>query len=64
MFMRLLDTVLPATVLLALVLAMATGFGMLSHAPVARVSQGEPAVAASSPARCATSAETGAGSCG
>ncbi len=62
MFMRLLDTLLPATVLVALVLAMATSFGMLSHAPVARLSQGEPASVDA--ARCATSAGTTTGSCG
>ncbi len=62
MFMRLLDSLLPATVLVALVLAMATGFGMLSRAPVARVSQGEPAATVAAP--CATSAGTATGSCG
>lgn len=62
MFMRLLDSLLPATVLVALVLAMATSFGMLSQAPVARVSQGEPAPTHGAP--CTTSAGTAAGSCG
>lgn len=62
MFMRLLDSLLPATVLVALVLAMATSFGMLSHAPVARVSHGEPAPVHA--AACATSAGTATGSCG
>lgn len=62
MFLRLLDTLLPAAVLVALVLAMATSFGGLGHAPTTRLTQGTPAGVAAAP--CATSAGTGAGSCG
>ena len=39
MLLRLLDTLLPATVLVALVFAMATGFGAFAERPVQRVVQ-------------------------